>query len=179
MYKPNQRQVRIDILAGPGWVTGTLHVPGRTSLLACFNKEQEFLALTQVPLDSSEPPMDFLALRRSAVRIVIPDASDIDDHASFQPGSFDQARLRCILGDATVEGTIDILTGQRVSDFLETSRGFILLSDCSVTSDGGAAQEHVPHVIVNAAHLLAVADLTHRDHAPLMLAHAGAEGRRR
>ena len=160
MYKPNQRTVRVDLLAIAGWVTGTLHVPLKSSLAAYLNKNAEFMPLTQVPLDENAPPLEFLALRRQAILLVLPDADDVDQHLGGQTGSFDRSRVRCIFPDASVEGTIQLLAGLRVSDFLETSPGFIVLSDCSLTSEQGRCETGIRHLIVNTTHLLAVAELT-------------------
>lgn len=178
MYKPNQRQIQIEILAAAGWVAGTLHVAERSSLLAFLNKKAEYLPLTDVPLSADEEPMDFLALRRAAAHLVVPEPEDIERHPCVQPGTLDLCRLRCLFADATVEGTIRILSGQRVSDFLETNPGYFLLSDCLLQVGSDPPREHVPHVIVNAAHLLAVADLTRREHAPLMFEPALATANR-
>lgn len=167
MYKPNQRTVRVDLLAIAGWVTGTLHVPLMNSLVAYLNKKAEFMALTDVPLDEGAAPLEFLALRRQAIRLVMPDAHDIDQHLGAQPGNFGKARVRCILADASVEGTIQALAGLRVSDFLETSPGFILLSDCSLTSEHGRCEAGIRYLLVNTNHVLAVAELTKGGSAPL------------
>jgi len=160
VYKPNQRQVRVDVLAAAGWVTGTLHVPSKSSLVAYMNKKAEFLPLTQVPLDPDAPPLGFLALRRQAILLVMPSMDDSEGHGGSQVGNYVQARLRCLFKEATVMGTAQILGGLRVSDFLETNPGFITLVDCSRVADGGRSEEGIPYLIVNASHMLAVADLT-------------------
>jgi hypothetical protein len=159
MYKPNQRTVRVDLLAIAGWVTGTLHVPLMSSLVAYLNKKAEFMPLTDVPLDEDAPALEFLALRRQAIRLVIPDADDIEQHLGGQTGTFTRFRVRCILADASVEGTIQALASLRVSDFLETSPGFILLSDCSLSSDQGRCETGIRYLVVNTNHVLAVVEL--------------------
>lgn len=161
MYKPSQRQVQVDMLAAPGWVSGRIHVPERSALLPFLNKKSEYLPMTGLP---GGEPGGFLAMRRQAIILMLPDPRDINSHGCIQPGTFEPCVVRCMLPAMTVEGTIQVLSGQRMSDFLETSPGFFLLSDCTLTSDDGHVQEGVPHVIVHAQHLLAVADLTGREH---------------
>lgn len=161
MYKPSQRQVQVEMLAAPGWVSGRIHVPERSALLPFLNKKGEYLPMTG--LGGAEGG-DFLAMRRQAVILMVPDASDIEAHPFTQPGSFEPCRVRCILPHVTVEGTIQVLGGQRMSDFLETNPGFIQVSDSTLIPDEGAAQSGIPHVMVNAHHLMAVVDLTGRDH---------------
>ena len=158
MYKPSQRRVHIDVLATAGWISGTFHVPVKNSLVATLNKKGEFLSLTQVATGEDAPVLDFLALRREAIMLVIPEADDIERHASLPPGHYEHARVRCILADATVEGTIQMLASLRISDFLETNPGFFLLSDASLSLHDGQRHERVPHLIVNTTHVLAVSD---------------------
>lgn len=160
MYKPSQRRVPVEILAAAGWVSGILHVPAKTPLVSFLNKESTFLPLTGVPADPSTPEMDFLAVRRLAVLLVIPHPIDIELHPHAPPGRHVDVRLRCLFAAAQVEGTASVLGGQRASDFLETSPDFIPLEGCGVTSDDGPRDEEFPHVIVNAKHVLAVADLS-------------------
>jgi hypothetical protein len=165
MYKPSQRKVEIEMLASAGWVSGTLHVPERSALLAFFNKKSEFM-----PMHAGAPgEQEFLALRRQSLMLVIPDPADIDEHGCVQPGTFETCRIRCLFPGGSVEGTIQILSGQRMSDFLETNPGFFLLSECTLACDDGHAQSGVPHVLVNSQHLLAVSDLTLRDRGRICL----------
>ena len=161
MYKPSQRQVSVEMLASAGWVTGTIHVPERSALLAFLNKRAEFMPMTEV---TGGKPGEFLAMRRQAVVVLVPDARDVEEHPCVQPGTFEACRVRCLFPAMTVEGTIQVLSGQRMSDFLETNPGFFLLSDCVLASDEGHVQSGIEHVIVNSGHLLAVADLTGREH---------------
>ena len=162
MYKPNQRQVEVEMLASAGWVSGTIHVPERSALLAFLNKKAEFM-----PMHPADGDSEFLAMRRQAIILLVPEASDIDDRGSV--GTFQACRIRCLFPEAVVEGTIQVLGGQRMTDFLESNSGFFLLSDCSLSSDDGHAQSGVAHVIVNSQHILAVADLTMRDRGHISL----------
>ena len=172
MYKPSQRHVSVEMLASAGWVTGTIHVPERSALLAFLNKRSEFMPMTEVTGGNAG---EFLAMRRQAVVLLLPDAHDMDEHPWLQPGSFEPCRVRCLFPTMSVEGTIQVLGGQRMSDFLESNPSFFQLSDCTLASEDGHAQSGIPHVIVNAGHLLAVADLTGREHGHItsLLAVAG------
>jgi hypothetical protein len=159
MYKPQQRRVKVDVMAAAGWVSGVLHVPLKTSLVATLNRKSQFLPLTDVITEKGAPPLDFLAVRRDAMLLVVPEDDDLTRHPAGQPAASAHARVRCLLPDATVEGTTAILPGLRVSDVLETSPGFLLLEDCVLATAEARHPAHLPHVIVNTGHVLAVAEL--------------------
>ena len=159
MYKPNQRRVKVDILATAGWVTGTMHVPIKTCLAAALNRKGQFVSLTDVVTDRCAPRLPFLAVRREAIMAVIPQADELDRVAVVQPGSFHGAVVRCYFAEAVAEGHTQILDGLRVSDFLETNPGFITLSDCDLTTQDGDRRAGATHVIVNTAHVLAVTEI--------------------
>jgi hypothetical protein len=160
MYKPNQRRVKVDVLATAGWVTGTMHVPVKTCLAAALNRKGQFIALTDVMTDPCAPRLAFLALRRDAIMLVIPDAEGLDRVATVQPGSHHDALVRCFFASAVAEGHTQVLDGLRVSDFLETNPGFITLTGCDVTTQDGDRRPGTSHVIVNTSHVLAVTEIT-------------------
>jgi hypothetical protein len=164
MYKPNQRLVEVEMLAQAGWVTGTIHVPERSALLAFLNKDAAFM-----PVTTAGEGGEFLAVRRKAVVMLIPEPGDVDDHPCVQPGVLESCRIRCLFDGASVEGTIQVLSGQRMSDYLESNPGFFLLSECTLAFEDGRVQSEVAHVVVSSEHLLAVTDLTKRARGHIVL----------
>jgi hypothetical protein len=159
MYKPNQRRVRIEAMTVAGWVDGTLHVALKTTLLAAVNRDCHFLPLTEVNQGTPASHEDFLALRREAIHLLVPQPDGSDPHAGGLTGQLDAARVKCLLPQATVEGTTPMLGGQRVSDYLETSPGFIALADCELVPAEGERRVRVPCILVNTAHVLGVTEV--------------------
>ena len=155
-YKPSQRRVHVDLLAIAGWISGTLHVPLKNSLLATFNRKSEFLPMTDARPDPCEPPIGFLAMRRSAIVLVVPSDEELERPVSAQLGTHAQLHVRFHLHDAIVEGTVEALASLRISDFLETNPGFIVMSACTLEEGGNV--KRFPQLLVNAAHVLAVTE---------------------
>jgi hypothetical protein len=146
----------VEVLAVAGWVGAVVHVPAKTSLAATLNKKAEFLALTEVVPEPGADVVPFLAIRRQAILLMVPSAADVDLYSGAQHGVHGELRITCLLQHASVEGTVRALAGQRVSDFLETNAGFVLLSNCSLTSDQGGDREGLPYVFVNMCHVMGV-----------------------
>ena len=157
MYKPNQRKVRVDVLAVAGWVSGTFHVAARTTLLAALNRTSEFLPLTDVISDPDAPVIGFLAIRRSAIVLVVPGPEELERPAVAQPGTYERLTLQCHLAESTVTGSVPVLSGLRASDFLEACAQFVVLSDCTLDGDGPARS--MSQAILNASHVLAVMEV--------------------
>ena len=158
--------VRVDLLSIAGWISGTLHVPLRSSMVATLNRRAEFLPLTDATPAPGEPPLAFVALRRSAIMLVLPGPLELERPAIVQPGSHEQLHLRCHLHALTVDGTIEALASLRISDYLETNRGFIALSNCTI--EEGDEVRHLPQVLVNCTHVLAVTEVAVGDRKSLV-----------
>ena len=157
MYKPNQRKIRVEVLAVAGWVSGTFHVAARTTLLAALNRTSEFLPLTDVISDPDAPSISFLAIRRTAMVLVVPGPDELERPAVAQPGSYERLTLQCHLADGTVTGSVHVLSGLRASDFLEACPQFVVLSDC--TLDGDGPPRTWAQALLNSSHVLAVMEV--------------------
>ena len=156
-YKPSQRRVRVDLLAIAGWISGTLHVPFKNSALATFNRKSEFLPMTDASAAPGEPPIHFLAMRRSAIVLAVPSEEELERPVAPQIGTHAHLNVRFHLHDSSVEGTVEALASLRISDFLETNPGFVVMSDC--TLDEGGDVRRFSQLIVNTAHVLAVTEV--------------------
>lgn len=155
-YRPSQRKVHVELLAVPGWLSGIVHVPARTTLAGTFNRRSEFIPLTDATPDPGAQPLEFIAVRRQAIILVVPDAEEAQRGGHAPPGHYEPMHLRCHLHDVTVEGTVEALASLRLSDFLETNAGFITMHDCTL-EDNGRTQRY-PLLLVNTRHVLAVTE---------------------
>ena len=116
--------------------------------------------------EPGEPPIGFLAMRRSAIVMVVPSDEELERPLATQPGTHERLHVRLHLQDVTIEGSVEALASLRISDFLEPNGGFLALSEC--TLEEGASVKRFAQLLVNAAHVLAVAEVKVGDRKELV-----------
>lgn len=130
---------------------------GALSLLSFLNETQQFLNLTEVQWPWSTTPLRFLALQRlSAVLVIVDESEMAAPDAKLVPH-----QVSCLLEGGVAMGTLQLPSGERVSDRLTHPEPFFPLYDCTLGLDGTAGAKHAestPHVLVNARQLIGVAE---------------------
>jgi hypothetical protein len=157
-----QRAVEAACYTQAGWVTGRFHLPTSQAFSDFLLQSGAFLSLTDAALPDRDAVLPFFALGRDGLRAVAPDPAG----AGIESGGTrftSPWSVTCLLGDSVVEGQIDFLTNQRLSDFLRAARGFILVREASWqtlprTSGARSETRHFPVLLVNVAQLVGIAD---------------------
>lgn len=144
------------------WLAGRICTPPKRNLLDHLNGDESFLRLREVASPEQSERLAFIALRRDAIDILIPDP----DQDSLEPvpiGNFVMRSLRCLLPIGLLEGKLSVLEKIRVSDFLMRCPPFIALSGCSLRlthpERAPLAPGSHPIVIVNTRRVIGISDL--------------------
>lgn len=150
------RQFDVTVFTPTGWLRGALALPKEQALLAHFEEQVPFFKLTGVSLPDDGVPVPFLALRRDAALIVVPETN-------VRPptgGETSRRPVTCLLSQGVVSGNIDVLVQDRLSDFLFSHRGFVSVVDATIRT-AGEDKVRGPYdlVILNAASVVGVAEL--------------------
>ncbi|MFL5262514.1 MAG: hypothetical protein ACJ79L_08945 [Anaeromyxobacteraceae bacterium] len=153
-YRPPQRVIRARILTPSGWIRGSFHVPRMQSFHDFLGQRGPFFNLTEVAIAARGAELPYLALRRSAVRVIVP---SIDERrllvSAAQPGAVERT-VTCVLDAYAVSGRVAVPAHLRVSDYLAHHSGFIQLRD----ADLGQGHERTSVVFLNVAALVAVSE---------------------
>ncbi|HEY7613922.1 MAG TPA: hypothetical protein VH764_13055 [Gemmatimonadales bacterium] len=131
---PQLRLSSVNLLTDLGWCSGTLHVPGRQSLVD-FLAGSQTVKVTRVRVPDEAERLPFVGFRRDAILMVEPTQSDELLEAG-SVGRTSSHRVGCLLGEGILHGTLDVLVNVRVSDFLRQQPGLAVLRDCSLAPYG-------------------------------------------
>jgi hypothetical protein len=113
-----------------------------------------FFNLTEVALAARSAELPFLALRRSAARLIVPSPDERRLLVAAAPPNAVERTVTCVLDAYAVSGHIALPSHLRVSDYLSHHSGFIQLRD----ADLGQAHERTSVVFLNVAALVAVSE---------------------
>ncbi len=141
-----------------GWMTGVFVIPKLTSLVDFLNSAEGFIKLTNVELTTTGERCEFIALQRKAITMIVPSVSESAVHSSIRR-RVESAEVSCILEDAVVEGTLEILEGTRVSDFLTQNPSFFSLHDATIRTQLQMENplHSPPAVVINGRRAIAIA----------------------
>jgi hypothetical protein len=153
-YRPPQRVVRARVLTPSGWIRGSFHVPRMHSFHDFLGQRAPFFNLTEVALAARGAELPFLALRRSAARLIVPSADERRLLVAPPPPNAVERTVTCVLDAYAVSGRIALPSQLRVSDYLSHHSGFIQLRE----ADLGQANERTSVVFLNVAALVAVSE---------------------
>lgn len=128
-YRPAQREVPAEILMPAGWVGGILMVPESQSLMDFLAQAGAFLKLVNALLPGHAQPSPFFALQRDAVSLIAPKAEPSRVEAEGSAGITSPWSIACLFEHGTLHGRLDFLTNQRLSDYLRTQTGFLVVRD--------------------------------------------------
>lgn len=138
MQYPSTPQLRlstVNLLTDLGWCAGTLHVPGRQSLVDFLAPGANTVKVTRVRIPNETERLPFIGFRRDAIMVVEPTQAD----ELLEPGSVGRTsshRVGCLLGEGILHGTVEVLVNVRVSDFLRQQPGVAVLRDCALVPYG-------------------------------------------
>lgn len=153
-YRPPQRTIPARILTPAGWMTGTFHVSRLHSFLDFASQSNSFFTLTQVTMPGQKDSLPFLALRRSAARVILPSCDESQLMLSPPQGETDEHKVRCMLEAGVLAGKLTLKKRVRVSDFLAHHVGYLMLRDCEL----GEAKIAAPIAFVNSGAVVAIGD---------------------
>jgi hypothetical protein len=159
-YKPSQRSLHGSVLSSGGWMTGTFHVAEKSSFIDWLNLDVEFVRLTNVRMPGRFDSLEFLAVQRAAIMVVVPDEADPPLGPVVKRTVWH--RVAFLLEMGIVEGSLELLEHIRISDYFVHEDGFVTLRDCilRLSQPGTLAQEQkATRVLVNAARVIGVSDL--------------------
>lgn len=157
-----QRAVEAACYTQAGWITGRFHLPTSQAFSDLLLQSGAFLPLTDAALPDDDAVLPFFALGRDGLRAVAPDPGGAGIESTgtrfTSPWS-----VTCLLGDSVVEGQIDFLTNQRLSDHLRVARGYLMVREAvwqPFAGDTGLAGGPTPVMLVNIAGLVGIAEAT-------------------
>jgi hypothetical protein len=156
---PAQRELAASMFTVAGWITGSFLIPKLRHFSDFLNQPQEFFKLKAVRLPGLEKELPFFVLQRNSIIFVVP--ADDDDLVPAVGGEKLEREVSCAFANGVVSGTLDVLKGVRVSDFLMSRAGLFVLRNCSTFIRTGATPEvrhNIPYVIVNSERVIGVSE---------------------
>ncbi|MEW5850068.1 MAG: hypothetical protein AB2A00_14865 [Myxococcota bacterium] len=152
MNREHVQQLSLRVATTAGWVHGTLRVPGKAGLVEFLNGEDAFLRLTDVTFPGRTDVLPFVALRRDAVRLVLPEnATDVTPVNETVEMAWHEIWLW--MAGRTVRGRVRVPRHTRVSDQAMHWKSFVPVWNAVDDEMSGASSRlavvlvHVPHVL--------------------------------
>ncbi len=159
---PAQFDVPCEMFSTAGWIKGTLMIPKLRNVVDYLNQNHEFLKVKNVYLPGLDKEIPFFAMQKSAIILVLPAPTSEVAVSPASAGERKSREVSCALNSGVVSGSIEILGGVRVSDFLMQNAAFFALTQCSIflrTGGGPAEVRHnIPNVLVNAPQIIGVSE---------------------
>ena len=155
-----QRRVPAECLSEAGWTRGVFHVPASQAFADYLQFTGAFLPLTDAVLPHAQAALPFFALHAAALRLVAPDSTEGLVETPGSRGITSPWSVSCLLADGVLQGSIDFLTNQRLSDFLKAARGFLVVRNATWQPfvGGEAEVREFSTALVNIALLAGIAD---------------------
>ncbi|MEZ4288720.1 MAG: hypothetical protein R3A47_11410 [Polyangiales bacterium] len=146
------------ILTPAGWAVATMHVPERESLVDFLNSDDSFFRLTNVSLPNQHEKIDFVAMHRRGVLLVVPGS---DHLIEGQPDADDVDHVvTCLFDGGMVMGSFALPPGKRVSDVLMHQEPFFALYQCTIAMDANDNDVDVEQVLlVHTNQMYAIAEV--------------------
>ena len=167
---PPLRTIATACLTGAGWLRGTFHVPPLQSFGDYLQNSGAFLPMTDVVAPGQEATRPFFAIHSGDIRLAVPNPSDANIETMSGSGFTSPWSVSCLLPDGLLEGQIDFLTNQRLSDHLRVARGYLVVREAAWHPSGDAAPDGpgsgpLPVVLVSIARLVGISEAsTQRGH---------------
>jgi hypothetical protein len=164
MGRPPRRAVAVECLTAGGWIGGRFHVPAQQSFIDFLQQGGAFLPLTDAILPGRQTLLPFFAVHRAGLALIAPDPADalletLGAHGITSPWS-----VTCAFPGGVLEGQIDFLTNQRLSDYLRVPQHFILVREAKwepLFADDTrptAIRRDLPIAVVQVAELVGIAE---------------------
>lgn len=133
---PPLRLSSVNLLTDLGWCSGTLHVPGRQSLVDFLGPGGHIVKVTRVRVPNESERLPFIGFRRDAILVVEPTQGDELVDTPGSGGRTSAHRVGCLLPGGVLHGSVEVLINVRVSDFLRQQPGLAVLRDCVLAPYG-------------------------------------------
>jgi hypothetical protein len=133
---PQLRQVSVEALTSLGWVQGILHLPMHQTLLEFVRLADDLIKVTRVRLPGEPQLLPFVAIRPEAITLIVP---TLEQALVEPPGHLGMTAPRpvmCLLPQGQLRGTLDVITGMRLSDQLRQYGEFMVLRHCLLAPYG-------------------------------------------
>jgi hypothetical protein len=127
---PPLRLSSVNLLTDLGWFAGTLHVPGRQSLVDFLGPGNHIVKVTRVRIPNESERLPFIGVRRDSIMLIEPTQGDELVDTPGSGGRTSSHRVACVLPVGMLHGSLDVLVNVRVSDFLRQQPGLAVLHDC-------------------------------------------------
>jgi hypothetical protein len=154
----------VECLTSGGWISGRLHVPAQQSFLDFLQHGGAFITLTDAILPGRRTPLPFFALHRAGLALIAPDPGDAQLETLGAQGITSPWSVTCAFPSGVLEGQIDFLTNQRLSDYLRVPQHFILVREAKwepLLADDVRpthARRDFPVAVVQLAELVGIAE---------------------
>jgi hypothetical protein len=160
-YKPRQRTVSATVLTTAGWLTCNFHVLEKATLLEQIDSVEEFYKVTDASVVGVDTTVEFLALQRDAIELIVPTNEPDGLLAATMPKS-QTDEVFVLFDQGVLQGSLRWLENVRLSDFVKRQDGFILLRDCTIrlghVLEGDFRVEEAPAALVNVNHIVGISE---------------------
>lgn len=119
----------VRVLTDSCWLVGKLVAPAQLSFADYLDRAPEFLSLTDVILEGRPKTLPLFALHRDAIVFMLIE-TDQPLVSSKTPKDSVEHAISCLIAQGSLVGTMRILRGVRLSDYLSKNTGFVVVEDC-------------------------------------------------
>jgi hypothetical protein len=157
---PSQRDVAADLYTTAGWIGGSFMLPAKRTLTDFANQEHDFFKLRDVTLPGLDDVIPFFALQRRSVVLIIPKVAEQSVQTAIGKDKMPKD-VSCAFSSGVVSGSLMVMGGIRVSDFMLQRSPFFYLEDCTVflrTPTGPDIRRNIPMVVINRWEIIGVSE---------------------
>lgn len=157
-HQPATRKVPARLLTTAGWMRATIPLLPSESLTEHLEVGQggRFLTVIEAELPGTGDRVNYLAVQRDSVLLVVPDMPG--DLERTPVGPLEEHPARFLLEHGFLVGSVRMVKGTRLSTFLAHHAGFFPIHDARHHRSLGADPVHLEGALVNACRLVAVVD---------------------
>lgn len=155
-YHPPQQVVRAKVLTTSGWLEGTFHM-GKLHAFSEYLGHHTWYPMTDVVMEKVGA-LPFFALARSHTLLVALPTAAVENAAGA--GVIEQRRHTATLltNAAAIDGELALMSGVRLSDFIERTTGYLWVHNASVKVWAEGEARAFTGLLVNPQHLVGVTE---------------------
>lgn len=152
-HKQLQHQVRARVLTGAGWLEGTFHL-SKLHGFAQYLSKNAWYPMTDVVL-AKVGALPFFQLSRAETLLVVlsPGTRPLPTSA---PSNLKPQAVSFVLTPGSVDGTVQVASQLRLSDFIDNVSGFIHVQHANVKVLADVGAESFDDVLLNPQRLVGV-----------------------
>ncbi|MDX1583653.1 MAG: hypothetical protein R3338_08640 [Thermoanaerobaculia bacterium] len=157
---PSNQETPAKLYTTAGWIDGSFLIPPKRSLTDFANQNHDFFKLKNVKLPGLENQIEFFALQRHSVVLMIPDVPQEGVDSSLA-GVREHKDVSCAFDNGVVSGDLTVGKGIRMSDFMLKRQMFFYLKDCTLflrTAGKAEVTKNVPLIIINREKIIGVSE---------------------